>query len=142
MPKLEQQAIAHKPGKAVVVAQLWSGLPIGRDGKPRWAVVLVTNGLITPGGRTGTEAEAKHFYQHVAHHFAEHPLTEQRAREILAEHGVDPAHCPTCACILPIGGQFCVACGRPCGVRSSISVGRPAPGSRARPIAMAPLHIR
>jgi hypothetical protein len=142
-PTLERQSIGRGPNGTIVVAQLWAGLPTGRDGRPRWSVVLIKDGFIAPGGRTGTETEAKQFYVHVAGHCNVDPLTEGRARELLADVGYHTEYCRTCSCVLPIGGRFCTACGRPGGRKlpGGTVAGLPAPGSGARPVLLAEVTI-
>lgn len=136
-PRLERQAIGRGSTGTVVSAQLWAGLPIGRNGLPRWAVVLVKDNVIAPGGRTGTENEARQFFDHVSGHLDHYPLTEQQARDIFAEHGIGDAHCPGCAARLPIGGRFCTGCGRPGGVHMRGQEALPAPGSSSPALILA-----
>jgi hypothetical protein len=134
VPQLEDQAIGRSDRGGIVVAELWSGFPAGRDDKPRWAVVLHTNGRFNRE-RSGAEAEIRKLYNKVAKALARHPLTEAQARQELAAAGL-PAErfCVACHARLPMSGRFCVHCGQPHG--NHVTVARPAPGSNAKPIVL------
>jgi hypothetical protein len=116
MPSLDDQAIAYNPDlRILVIAQRWSGFIRGLHAEVHFR--------FTPEGckdlqleRSGMPRTVLEQFRGAAAAMAPRAVTETRAREILVELG-HPAeeHCTDvrCRARLPLGGRFCVACGKP-----------------------------
>lgn len=116
LPSLDDQAIAYNSDLGnLVVVQRWSGFLRGLHAEVHFR--------FTPEGcndlqleRTGMPRTVLEHFRSAAAAMASRAVTDARAREILTELG-HPAeeHCTAadCRARLPIGGRFCVACGKP-----------------------------
>ncbi len=116
MPSLDDQAIGFNPDlRILVVAQRWSGFPRGLHAEIhfRFTEAGFKDLQLEHPGMPRTVLEQ---FRSAAAGMASRAVTEDRAREILVELGHSAEeHCTDIRCNarLPLGGRFCVACGKP-----------------------------
>lgn len=102
--RLEQETAGTLIAGQIAVVQYWSGFHRGRSG-----LVVSIDGRVSQQ-RAGSARQVQEWFR--AHCFGlVTRLTEQQARDRLAQLGVSPGDCCGCGMRLPIGGMWCAECG-------------------------------
>ncbi len=104
-PRMEQQTCGFNPAtRQVVSIQRWSGFSAGRH-----ALIVTVNDTVT-FCRSGGSGQVNRWFaiRGLAQGFTY--VDETRARAELAKAGHNPREC-SCKAVLPLGGQWCSACG-------------------------------